>query len=78
MLSDSVPDAPPNICPIVPEYDRDAPIVGVDVATVLTRPDDPTNAAPCDSDDRYRLDENVDDAVENRPFRNPIVVDVEL
>lgn len=35
-------------------------------------------AKPCVSDGRNRDDPNVDDAVENSPFRNPIVVDVEL
>ena len=33
---------------------------------------------PCDRDGRNRDDENVDEAVENRPLENPIVVDVEL
>jgi hypothetical protein len=33
-----VPDAPPTTLPNVPEYDRDAPIVGVDVATDCRAP----------------------------------------
>ena len=36
------------------------------------------NEYPCVSDGRNRDEENVDDAVENRPLVNPIVVDVEL
>jgi hypothetical protein len=49
-----------------------------DEAIVETNPFVPVNANPCDRDDRKRLDENVDDAVENSPLVNPIVVDVEL
>jgi hypothetical protein len=33
---------------------------------------------PCVRDGRYTEEENVDEAVENRPLVNPIVVDVEL
>ena len=35
---ESVPDAPPSSCPIVPEYESDEPIVGVDVDTVFSVP----------------------------------------
>ncbi len=55
-----------------PAHDTDV------VATVLSNPFVPTNVSPCDSDERYTDDPNVDDAVENRPLANPIVVDVEL
>ncbi len=37
-LSERVPAAPPTNDPIVPEYESDAPIVGVDVAVVLSVP----------------------------------------
>ena len=47
-------------------------------AIVDTSPLLPVNAKPCVSDGRKRDEENVDDAVENRPLVNPIVVDVEL
>ena len=40
-LRESVPDAPPRKKPAVPEYDRDAPIVGVDVPVVFNVPLDP-------------------------------------
>ncbi len=50
----------------------------VDVDTVDTRPFDPMNEYPCPSDDKNKLDPNVDDAVENRPLVKPIVVEVEL
>ena len=50
----------------------------VDVDTVDTRPLVPMNEYPCVRDGRNRDEENVDDAVENRPLVNPIVVDVEL
>ena len=49
-----------------------------DEAIVETSPLLPVNAKPCVSPGRNREDENVDDAVENRPLVNPIVVDVEL
>ncbi len=49
-----------------------------DEAIVCTSPFDPVYVNPCVRDGRYRLDENVDDAVENSPLVNPIVVDVEL
>ena len=49
----------------------------VDVDTVDTNPLLPTNEYPCERDGRKRLDENVDEAVENSPPVNPITVDVE-
>ena len=49
-----------------------------DEAIVCNRPFVPRYVNPCDSDGRKRDDPNVDDAVENRPLVNPIVVDVEL
>ena len=49
-----------------------------ELAIVETKPFVPVNANPCDSDDRYSDEENVDDAVEKRPFSKPSVVDVEL
>ena len=49
-----------------------------DEAIVFSCPLVPVNANPCDRDGRNRDDENVDEAVENRPLENPIVVDVEL
>ncbi len=50
----------------------------VEVEIVCVRPFVPVYANPCDSDDRYTDDPNVDDAVEKRPFVNPIVVPVAL
>ena len=50
----------------------------VDVEIVPTNPLLPVNAKPCVSDGKKRDEPNVDDAVENKPFRNPIVVEVEL
>jgi hypothetical protein len=35
-------------------------------------------AKPCDSDERKRLDEMVDDAVEKKPLSSPSAVEVEL
>ena len=49
-----------------------------DEAIEFTCPADPKYANPCVSDDRKRLDEKVDDAVEKRPCVNPIVVPVAL
>ncbi len=49
-----------------------------DDAIEFTCPADPMYANPCVRDGRYRDELNVDDAVENRPLVNPIVVDVEL
>ena len=49
-----------------------------DDAIDCTSPFVPVYANPCDRFDRKRLLLNVDDAVENRPAENPIVVDVEL
>ena len=49
-----------------------------DEAIVDTSPLLPVNAKPCVSDGRNSDDPNVDDAVENSPLVNPIVVDVEL
>ncbi len=48
-----------------------------DEAIVCTSPFVPVNAKPCDSDGRYRLDPNVDDAVENSPEK-PMTVEVLL
>ncbi len=78
VFNDKVPDTPPNIEPNVPVYESELPIVADVVATEETSPLVPANKAPCPRDDKYKLDENVDDAVENRPLVNPIVVDVEL
>ena len=50
----------------------------VEVEIVETIPLEPVNAKPCVSDGRNRLDENVDEAVENSPPVNPITVEVEL
>ena len=49
-----------------------------DEAIVCTSPLLPVYVKPCVSDGKYSDDPNVDDAVENRPLVNPIVVDVEL
>ena len=48
-----------------------------DEAIVDTNPFVPVYVNPCVRDGRYRDDENVDDAVENSPLVNPIVVDVD-
>lgn len=59
----------------VPLYE--SPVPAVVVAYDPTRP--PYTASdPFESADSLNAPENVDDAVENRPFVNPIVVDVEL
>ena len=52
-------------------------MVAVVVATEDTNPLLPANKAPCVSDGKNRDDPNVDDAVENSPLVNPIVVDVD-
>lgn len=46
-------------------------------AIVETRPLVPVKAKPWDRDDRKRLDEMVDDAVEKNPLSRPRVVEVE-
>ena len=38
MLSERVPEEPPITLPNVPEYDRDEPMVGVDVDVVFSVP----------------------------------------
>ena len=43
-----------------------------------TRPFDPMNEKPCDRLERKRDELNVDEAVENRPAENPMVVPVAL
>ena len=77
MLSESVPDTPPTNDPSVPEYDS-PDRVGVDVATVEWNPFDPMKATPWVRFEKKTLLLNVDEAVENRPFRNPMAVVVEL
>ena len=52
--------------------------VQVDVEKLYTSPLAFTASAPVDIDGKFSAPENVDDAVENRPLVNPIVVDVEL
>jgi len=66
------PNATKDVHDVEPEHDT------VVVAVVPTNPVDPMYATPCDRDDSRRGPENVDDAVENRPLVNPIVVDVLL
>ncbi len=53
-------------------------VARVEVETVCTNPLVPVYVNPCVSDGKYSDDPNVDDAVENRPFSNPRVVEVEL
>ena len=77
VFRDKVPDTPPKNDPIVPEYVRELSMVAVVVATEDTNPLLPANKAPCVSDGKNRDDPNVDDAVENSPLVNPIVVDVD-
>ncbi len=48
------------------------------VAVELSSPVEPTYVRPCDNPGNLNAPENVDDAVENIPLVNPIVVDVEL
>ena len=55
-----------------PEHDA------VVVAIVFSSPVEPMYVKPCDRDESRSADENVDDAVENRPLVKPITVDVEL
>ena len=52
--------------------------VHVDVEKLYTSPLPFTASAPVDSDGKNSDDPNVDDAVENNPLVNPIVVLVEL
>ncbi len=59
----------------LPEYVR--PVPAVVVAYEPTRPPY-TARLPLVRDVSLSVDEKVDEAVENRPFVNPIVVDVEL
>ncbi len=54
-----------------------SPVPAVVVAYDPTSPPY-TASSPLDSDDSRNADENVDDAVENRPLVKPIVVLVEL
>jgi hypothetical protein len=54
-----------------------SPVPAVVVAPLPTTPPN-TVRPPLDSDGRFSVLENVDDAVEKRPLVNPIVVDVEL
>jgi hypothetical protein len=58
-------------------YESELPIVAVVVATEETSPLVPVYSAPCPNYDKNKLEENVDDAVENSPLVNPIVVDVD-
>ena len=59
----------------LPEYV--SPVPAVVVALLVTNPLN-TASPPLDSDDNLSGPPNVDDAVENSPLVNPIVVDVEL
>ena len=54
-----------------------SPVPAVVVAYDPTSPPY-TASSPLDSDDSLNGPENVDEAVEKRPPRNPIAVDVEL
>ena len=76
----SVPEIVTGAEPITvnPEHDTEPEHVADVVAIVLSSPVEPTYVRPCDSDDSRSDEENVDDAVENIPFRNPIVVLVAL
>jgi hypothetical protein len=58
-----------------PEYV--SPVPAVVVAPLVTSPLY-TARPPLDSVGRFRVPENVDDAVENSPPVNPMAVDVEL
>ena len=71
-----VTGAPPIT--VKPEHDTEPEQLAVVVAVVDSSPPDPTNVRPLDSEVSLRLDENVDDAVENSPFSRPSVVVVEL
>ncbi len=44
-----------------------------DEAIELTLPDEPMYAKPCERDERFNADEKVDEAVERRPFKRPMV-----
>ncbi len=59
----------------LPLYVR--PVPAVVVAALDTSPPY-TVSPPLDSEGRFSVEENVDDAVENSPPVNPITVDVEL
>lgn len=49
-----------------------------DDATLFNFPAEPIYAKPCDNEGKYVALPNVDEAVENKPLRKPIVVEVEL
>jgi len=77
MFKESVPEDPPRNCPAVPEYEREAPKVGVEVATVFTRPVEPMNKAPCDREVNRSAELKVEEAVEKSPPVKPMTVEVE-
>ena len=72
IVTGAEPNATNDVHDVEPVHDT------VVVAVVLTSPVEPTYATPCPRDDSLSGPENVDDAVENIPLVNPIVVDVEL
>ena len=71
-----VTGAPPST--VKPEHDTEPEQVAEVVAVVLSSPVEPTYVKPCDRDVSLRLDENVDDAAENRPLVNPNTELVEM
>lgn len=50
----------------------------VPVAVVFTKLFDPTYKAPCEREGNLKGPEKLEEAVENNPPKNPIVVEVEL
>ena len=76
MLREIVELVPPTWKPRVPDTDSEPFVAKDEVATELTSPAEPIYREPCVRDVSLREDENVEDAVENRPPVNPIVVEV--
>ena len=58
------------------EYE--SPVPAVVVAAEYTSPPVPTASPPVDNDESLKSDEMVDEAVDKKPFKRPIVVEVEL
>lgn len=77
VLSESVPEEPPNIEPCVPVYDSDEPTVCVDVAVEFTFAPEPTYNAPCERSDNLSPFRVVDENA-IRPFVKLNIDDVEF
>ena len=78
MSASNVDDAAPDSDVRNPESLLNHDSLIDDEAIVLTCPAVPRYVNPCVSDGKNSDEENVDDAVENRPLSRPSVVVVEL